>query len=330
MPYWHNHHATFMGYARNVNPNFERVLASSLRPLIDELKKEPNPITPAWLQDVKRWLLFVKRQNDGRYRNKANKYKDALYHLVQTLNIAQDFSVGGTTATNACRFERRNVTGIYDPENHPPERRNITRMVVPSGWQNRTIEDTVARGLVDGIVVIHMHAFNAAAMGQVFDGWKVIDHMNSVLRVARRRVPPMPLALVEINNQDVCAQLNEAAGYPGRRRCSVNTPNPHGVHSAQLSQDFRNWITGKQRVAVMGFDGAVCVRANLFGVKETIAAAHGLGPVFMRGNPPVMLRWVKPLVSVASVETSRALLATTGGNLAPWDHVGEYGPLYGL
>jgi hypothetical protein len=318
-----------MQYARNVNPNFERVLQSSLRPLIDELKKELNPTTPAWLEEVKRWLLFVKRQNDGLYRNKANKYKDALYHLVQTLNIAQHFSVGGTTATNACRFQRTNVPGNFDPGNSPPEARDITRMVVPSAWQNRTIEDTVARGLVDGIVVIHMSAFDGNAMNQAFDGWKTIDHMNSVLRVARRRVPAVPLALVEINNADVCAQFNEAAAYPGRQRCSVNRPNPDGVHSAQLSQDFRNWLAGKQNVVVMGYDGDICVRANLFGVQETIAPAHGVGPYFMRGNPAVPKRWVRPLVSAVNVETSRALLAT-GGNLTPVNHVGEYGPLHGL
>ena len=71
-----------MKYVRAVNPNFERILSSALRPLIEELKKEPTPRTNIWLHEVKKHLLYAKRNTDGNYRNKANKYKDALYHLV--------------------------------------------------------------------------------------------------------------------------------------------------------------------------------------------------------------------------------------------------------
>ncbi|MFH1998407.1 MAG: hypothetical protein ABIK28_01950 [Planctomycetota bacterium] len=325
--YWSLHKDTFLQYAKNVNPRFEKILQSSLHPLMEKLKKEPTPQTPAWTLDVKKWLLFAKKQSDGKYRNKANKYKDALYHLVQYLGIASEFSVGGVDATRACRFQRTNVHPRFDPSESPPDQRNITRIIAPCAWQSRTIEDSVARGLIDGIVVIHMGKFDGLAMNMVFDGWKTIDHMNSVLRVAGRMVPPIPLALIEIDNKDVCDELGEASNYPNRQRCSVSLHNPGGSHSGQHNQNFRIWINGKQNVVVMGYDGSICVRANLFGVPETIASALGVGPILMLGQPPAPKRWVRPLVTVTSVETSRALLACSG-KLMPGNHVGEYGLLY--
>lgn len=312
--YWTTHRNAFIQYVRAVNPNFERLLQSSLRPLIDELKREPTPRTPVWINNIKKWLLFAKRQTDGTYRNKARKYKDALYHLVQTLNIANDFTVSGTPKTNAYQYNQMAAPAAFDPRQAATA--NVTRLVPAGAYLNMTVEDYVARGSADGVFIIHMQG-NDPAMDKKFDGWTTKEHMNSVLRVAKRCNPPLPAyALTMKADTPIC--LTEANPYLG-----LQTGHNPDSHSAWKVPTFRAWVAGKNNVVVMGFDGSICVDANLFGTNETIAHPHGVGVDVGGGT-----RFVAPLVSQTNVVTCRALLATS--DLYPPNHVNQYGQLTGL
>jgi hypothetical protein len=197
-------------------------------------------------------------------------------------------------------------------------------MVVPSSLRDLLPEDSVARGWIDGIVVIHMGKFEAGPMNATYDGWRAIDHVNSVLRVGARR--GVPLAVVTINNAPTCAELTEAGAYPGARMFT----SQQGEHCGWHDPGFRAWMSSRRRVLVMGFDGSVCVRANLFGCVETVERAAGVGPDVGRMYRPLdaaNYKVVAPLVSVANVETSRALIPSVGSLSSA---VGEWGPLNGL
>ena len=335
--YWSslNNRRAFAGFVRAANPGFERVLRSSLRPLIEELKREPDPQTQAWRDNVIRHIRSMKNERDGTYRTKANKYKDALYHLVQEGNIPgfqpADYTVGGIDATKAYSFPITPVSPNFDPSRPHPKTPGIQRLTPNAGWvgpHSMTVEDYVARGNSDGIFIIHMQG-NEAAFDMKFDGWTSKQHMNSVLRVAKRR--GVPIYALNMGAGDTC--LDEENNYTAGLRTTGHNPESH---SGQQLANFRLWLAGKANVVVMGFDATVCVDANLFGTAEYIEAVHGVGAqhVYAAMGRIVRLRnqqvrFVKPLVSVANVVTSRALLAT-GNQLIPFTNVGQWGNLYGM
>lgn len=278
-------------------------------------------------------MRSMKNQGDGLYRTKANKYKDALYHIVQTGNIpnlVNDFAVGGMNTTRAYRFGQTNVPANFNPAQAGPPVANVHRIVPAGAWVNpsMTVEDYVARGNADGIFIIHMQG-NQAAFMERFDGWTSLQHMNSVLRVAKRRNVP----IYELNMQAGPNALDEVNNYTAALRTTGLVPQ---AHSGQHDPNFNAWLGGKNKVVVMGFDAIVCVDANLFGSNDPIAQAHGVGPshVYPANGIIVALRntlvnFARPLVSVTNVVTSRALVATTG-SLNPPNHVGQYGALTGL
>jgi hypothetical protein len=333
--YWSNviNRREFVRFVTTANPHFERILTSSIRPLVEELKQEPMPQTLVWQNNIKNHMRSMKNQVDGLYRTKANKYKDALYHIVQTGNIpnlAYDFTVGGMDTTRAYRFAQTNVPATFNPAQAGAPRANVHRIVPASAWVNPsvTVEDYVARGNADGIFVIHMQG-NEAAFKEKFDGWTSLQHMNSVLRVAKRRNVP----IYELNMRGGPNALDEVNNYtPAQRTTGLFSQ----AHSGQHAPGFRAWLGGKGNVVVMGFDATVCVDANLFGSNDPIAQADGVGPshnypanglIVALQNTPV--NFARPLVSVTNVVTSRALVATTGSLNPPTD-VGQYGNLTGL
>ena len=333
--YWSdiNNRREFVQFVTAANPHFERMLLSSIRPLIEELKQEPTPRTLAWQNNIRRHIRFMKDQSDGLYRTKANKYKDALYHFVQTGNIpnlVNDFTIGGMNTTRAYRFAQTNVPATFNPAQAGPLVANVHRIVPAGAWVNpsMTVEDYVARGNADGIFIIHMQG-DEAAFKEKFDGWTSLQHMDSVLRVAKRRNVPIYI----LNMYDRPTALFEANNYHVALRTTGHVPQ---AHSGQHAPNFRNWLLGKNNVVVMGYDAIVCVDANLFGSNDPIAEAYGVGPShvypangFIVALRNTLVKFARPLVSVTNVVTSRALLATTG-SLNPPNHVGQYGALTGL
>jgi hypothetical protein len=78
---------------------------------------------------------------------------------------------------------------------------------------------------------------------------------------------------------------------------------------------FREFVTAKDNCVVMGFDGTICVHANIFG-----------SPEYLPGKEK---KPVPPLITLTNVITSRAVLVTSGG-LYPKDwSQKEYGVLHG-
>jgi hypothetical protein len=74
-----------------------------------------------------------------------------------------------------------------------------------------------------------------------------------------------------------------------------------------LDAGLRNFVTQRANLVVMGFDGSVCVFANVFGANEYMA------PLTPQFTPPFR----PPLVSLANVVMSRAGIVTNGPLYSP-------------
>lgn len=311
MPYnWAEHGRAFEQLARNANPHFERFARSSLRPLMNLLRSGHD--TP---HQVRQAFHLIARTPDVRFPSKAIKYKGALNYLLQTYPVglvAQGCSVGGSIKANAARFNQTAIPAAFDPL--------VLRLVAPCAWVQPTVEDYIIRRAAAeqiGVLIIHMEG-RQPGMDTPIDGWQVIDHMKSVLRVANRA--GLPLFVLDLQGNLVLDELRPAVtafGAAGANRLTHVTVHPQ--HSAFHSAAFTPWLGGKQTVVVMGFDADICVRANLFGVNEPAPAGQRVG---LNGV-------VAPLVGRVAVVTSRAMLVT-GGTISPVNHHGEYGLLYGL
>lgn len=283
----------FMQRVRAANAHFERVRNSSLHALIDILKSATGSAA-----QVENALAALSLQ-------KTLKYKAALYFLQGTYpgltpNIVQFGPLG---KSNAARFTQTGVPPAYNP-GMPA----LDRVVAPSVFLNRTIEQFILQSPVPpGILLIHLSTW-IANMNDVFDGDKVVDHMRSVLRVGVDN--GCDLCVLYQNAPVVCQELDPVvnAFLP---RTAVHI---HPQHMGARDANFRNFAANHTAVIVMGFDASVCVRANMFGSSETMPGGGAAA-------------WVRPLVTLTDVVTSRAVLVTSG-NIAPFHHRGEYGVLF--
>ena len=281
----------FMALVNGVNDHFERVKTSSLRPLIDIL----NDINGNAGQ-VDQALAAVPVA-------KTQKYAAALYYLVGNypgVNPNQ-LNLGPLGKTDAARFTQTPVPANYDPT--PPAGH---RVVAQSAFLNQTVEQFLIANQGTGIILIHVSNL-VPEMQDVFNNLRVVDHMNSVLQVGLDN--GADLCVLHQVNPPVCAELQVAAnGYAGARRTDCHV---HPQHMGSRNPNFAAFATTHANLVVMGFDAAVCVRANMFGAQEALPAGG----------------WVPPLISQANLISSRAVLAT-GGTIGPFHHQGEFGVLF--
>jgi len=278
----------FMALVRGVNANFERWKKSSLRPLINILNDSAG----------------TANQVSGALANlpapKVSKYLDALYYLLATYPglTGNDLHLPTMGKTNAARFTRTALPATFNPQ-VPVQDRLVA--------QNAFLGQTVEQYLIDnaagtGVILIHLSGFEPA-MSQVYDGRKVVDHMNSVLRVAKAK--NCGVCILYQNAPPVCAELQAAADA-----CTQTLAHVHPQHMGARDQAFYNFATNHTNCVVMGFDACVCVRANLFGSTETMPNGG----------------YVAPVVSLTNVVTSRAVLVCDTP-ISPIADRGEWGVL---
>jgi len=282
----------FMADVRRANPTFERVLKSSLRPLINLL--ENNASTALQVRQAIQRLPAVK----------VAKYRDALWYLLATYPGIQPLTlpvgVHGQTTCNTARYTQTQRPVNYDPSARPPVRNSP-----PSAWCNMAPEQwLLSTGGTKGILLIHLSGFQAP-MNTVFNGRSSVDHMNSVLRIGR--LVGADLLCLHMEGNPVCDQLADAADAYGPRKQNLLI---HPQHMGGRDVMYTNFAANHNHVLVMGFDADVCVNANLFGAPERLPAGA----------------FVPPLTSLTNVVTSRSLLVTTG-QIYPFNNNGEYGVL---
>ncbi len=282
-----------MGDVRRANPTFERLVNSRLHALIDILKD--NNGTAALVRQA---LLALNPAA-------VAKYREAIWYLQATYpGLVRDvLPMGPLEKTNAARYSRTVLPLSYDPSLRPPRLNQP-----PSAWLNQSIEQWLLTALgTKGILLIHLSGFHNNSMTQVFSGRRVVDHINSVLRIGR--LCGCDLLCLYMGGNPVCNELRDSANAFEARKTDLFI---HPEHMGGRSLVYRNFANTHNNVIVMGFDANICVNANLFGCPERMPDGS----------------FVPPLTSMTNVITSRAVLVTLG-LIYPFDNRGEYGVLNG-
>ncbi len=282
----------FMKRVRAANRNFERFKTSSLRPLIDILN------------DSRGTVKQVRQALQNLPQAKVKKYKEALLYLLATYpglpKHADEIDFGPLGTLEAAQFNQTALPGNYDPSN------SATGVGTAPHRLGVTVEQfVIARR--PGIILIHMSEWDDG-MGEMFEGRRCLDHIRSVLDAGRRRKCDLCI-LSMFEDKPVLAELLPDVGrFDGRLEVVVPRHHMGGREKAFRDFAWQHWY-----LVVMGFDATICVDANLFGAAETLPNG----------------RFIPPLVTLANVVTSRAVLVTTGKLYSKARTKDNWGWLYG-
>lgn len=274
----------FMALVRAANPSYSNWVKSSLKPLEELLAKED--CSP---QKVNHEIQRLSSTPDDCYSTKANRYKDALYFLECTYpgtGPVKVLSGGAGGASSAMMYLKTALEPTLQAA-HPlfvnPVQAAHVRVGAP-------VEEFILGhpDLALGVLLIHLSEYQAA-MDRTYCGWKAVDHMRSVLRVAGLR--GLQVCVLHMVGPPVCARLNEV--LQGCKAIIIHEPQHH---SGFFNRAFDAFLSVHDAVVVLGFDADICVHANMFGTPDRLPDGT---------LPPA-------LVNRVSVVTSRPLLVTTG------------------
>ncbi len=296
----------FMGLVRTANPTFERVKRSSLRPLIDILN------SPAGNAAAVRPLITALPVD------KTNQYLEALYYLFATYPglaaHAADLHLAQDDTTEAVRYPLTAVPGNFRPADQ--HARNQIFVTPVSARTGLTLEQYILiNGATTSVELIHLSS-HQPPMDQVFAGKSCVNHIKSVLQVANWMGCPVCCLTMEAGS-NVTPELRVVYNGSNSTRALVQDG-----HMGTIDAGLRNFVTQRANLVVMGFDGSVCVFANVFGGNEYMAP---LTPIF---TPPFR----PPLASLANVVMSRAGIVSNGPLYSPASSTfgnAEYGFLCG-
>lgn len=290
----------FMNMVRAANPTFERRTQSSLHPLITILA---SPTGTALQVSAAIGALPIA---------KVNRYLNALYYLLATYpglpaNAPNQLHLGALGCTNAAQYPQTAMPGNFNPVGLPGGRVFVTPASASLGL---TLEQFILLNhATTSVLLIHLSS-EQPGMEFTFNSRTTIQHINSVLQVARLKNCPLGVLTMEAGS-DVCASMRAQFNlFPVRTR--VYEPVHHtGLHLPA----YTNFATARANLVVMGFDAGVCVFANVFGSSQTMGPGLGYCP---------------PLATMANVVMSRAALVSNGtinSNTATFGQA-EYGPLF--
>ncbi len=271
----------FMDRAIEVNDHFERFKNSSLHELIEALKADP--------MDKRRVLRELGKIPQG----KVLKYSNSMQHLLATFPGMHSGMLpwGALKETNAAKFPKTVVPSTYNPRNN--QGKEIVVGQPPTGFLNQTCEMFLLNSLeANGIVLIHL-CKHQDAMNNTYNGKKVVEHINSVLRVAKVTSTPV-CSLYMTQDTPVCRELKDAYDDVPERVAVFRREG----HMGSAVRAFREFAQSKKNCVVMGFDGTICVHANIFG-----------SPEFCDDDQDAP---APPLITLTSVITSRAVLVNDG------------------
>jgi hypothetical protein len=306
---------TFLTLARAVDPTIDTTLTrswgrgSSLKPLVELLGKDSCSV-----DKIRSALENLVKTSDKTYVTKANKYKSAIYHLELTYPIPANQRVPVFTArqkkrSNAIRYNR----GATDPSVKDWQKGDAAdpgtwiarafNFALPSSIQPLagTVEDFILRNPATGVIIIHLQN-HEHDMDLTYDGFTAVQHINSVLSVARRT--GSPLCVLKVTNAAaVCASiLHEYNQFPAPLTPQIER------HSGFHNQDFRNFLTGKTNIVLSGFQADMCVHINMFGGELLVRTA---AEIAIHAEPQP----ASALLAHTNVITSRPLVVSEGNSI---------------
>jgi hypothetical protein len=306
---------TFLTLARAVDPKIDATLkkgwgrGSSLKPLVELLGKNSCSA-----QKICSALEELAKTSDKTYVTKANKYKSAIYHLELTYPIPANqrvpvFTTKQKKRSNAIRYNR----GATEPSVKDWQKGNAAdpgtwiargfNFALPSSIQSLagTVEDFILRNPATGVIIIHLQN-HEHDMDLTYDGFTAVQHINSVLNVARRTASGLCVLRVT-NAAAVCASiLHEYNQFPAPLTPQVER------HSGFHSEVFRTFVTGKTDIVLAGFQADMCVHINMFGGELLVRTA---AEIATHAEP----RPASALLAHTNVITSRPLVVSEGNSI---------------
>ena len=305
--------AEFMQRVNAANTHFDRVRASSLRPLIAILKDKAGDA-----QKVRAALVNLPAA-------KQAKYWEALLYLRMTYNpaIPAINLAGGGAALgkrNAALFGRNaqlpghwatdfkgqaGAEALHKKVGPASDRTSAVDAEIAStsnNFLNKSLEHYIVENPARlGAVLIHMGS-QVDALGFSVAGRTHLQHLVSTLEALA--FVNAPLCILHQKYQDgkhitenVCESLRTAVAKVGNLTTVWTTG-----HAGGKDTEFMDFIAACDTVVAMGYDGDVCVGANCFGTHEL-------------NNPPSpggAQTLVVPIINQASIVTSRTVLVTAG------------------
>ena len=257
----------------------------------------------------------------------VEKYRDGLTFLLRSfpgLNgtgiQVDDLKKQAIVQTKAALYQRMLTPANFqpnDPHLRPP--RPPTAYLAPrSAMMGVSIVEHLLASPADAsILLIHLGNPDSEGLAETFNGRTCLQYITSVLRVGR--MVGCPVAVLSIGNaanQPLSPVLmTEYNLLPLTRRVRVHE---NVLHTAGHDPAMQQFLARRPRVVVVGFDGTICVFANVFGSSERVA---GLDTAYR-----------PPLLNFADVIMSRATLATRGPLFTNGPDFGrpQFGPLAGL
>lgn len=279
----------------NVNDHFEKHKNSSLHDLLALLESDSFKT----LEVIKELLKLPE--------GKVTKYRNAIDHLLATYPMLSPHMLPG----KALREARAAMFPKVTADSQDEKVMKFVKGTPPTSFLDVTCEGFLANnsGANNGVVLIHLCAYSKG-LDNEYNGKKVIEHIKSVISVAASTNTPV-CSLSMTDGREVCAELQDVYNdHP-----NTTSVFYRGGHMGTPHDDFFNFVNTKDNIIVLGFDGTVCVHANIFG---------GHGHEKRLGKP------APPMITLANIITSRAVLSTVG-DLRPkqnWDN-NEYGVLFG-
>jgi hypothetical protein len=251
----------------------------------------------------------------------AEKYRDGLSYLLRgfpglngTGVQLDDLKKQPIVQTRAALYRRTPLPPNYQPAD-PGVRTPAVFVQPPSAFmEGSIIEQLLASPADASILLIHLANEHDAGLEETFNGRTCLQYITSVVRVGR--MVGCPVGVLSIGNAahpPLCPVLMaEYRLVPQIRRALIHDDTKH---TAGHRPEMQRFLAQRPRCVVMGFDGRICVFANVFGSWER----EGDGTTPYR----------PPLITFADLIMSRATLATRQQLYANSPSFGkaEYGPL---
>jgi nicotinamidase-related amidase len=251
-------------------------------------------------------IATLARTRDNVHQSKLRKYRDAIAYVENTFPIAR----GLRQAPLGARIQARRYTRNLAPPtiNFVNNRPNLGSFRVTSatlqGDEDFTVADFMeVNAASTRVLLVHLGTAQPD-MAQLWDGTSALAHMNAVLATAAAQQIHVCI-LCDPHRRGrgvgtptpanaVCGGLAAAVGLlPGTHVWVADGGNEH---SAFHDPAFLPWLTapGVTDVVVMGFDADICVRGNVFGAAEFLAAPV-VQPVVQPGAQPLAQPGVQPV-----------------------------------
>lgn len=254
----------------------------------------------------------------------VTKYDIGLFYLLRNfpgmaatgIQVA-DLKKQPIVQTQAALFRRTANPANYQPDSGIRDR-PVVFVEPPSAFMGGSVIDHLLANPDDAsILLIHLASHISSGLEVTFNGRTCLEYITSVLRVGR--IVGCPVAVLSIANPAnpplSAGLMREFNLVPLPRRTRVHDNTKHTAGHDPAMQAF---FALRPRVVVMGFDGTVCVFANVFGSSERVAG--------------VDTAYRPPLINFGDIIMSRATLSNTGPLFTRTPAFGrpQYGPLCGL